>query len=91
MTIVTQDLELINYDKLSKIVMYSGELDNTEIFAIVGFESMSEDFESNTDIMLGVYNNSDECEEVINSLLEAISVGKAVYQMPEPAVEEVTA
>lgn len=43
MTIISQDYELINFDKLAKVTMYEGEVDGTTVYAIVGFESASSD------------------------------------------------
>ena len=84
MTIVNQDYELINYDKFAKISMYEGEVDGTTIYAIVAFESVPDDIDS------GIYNNAEECENVLLNLIEALNTGKPVYLMPEP-IEEVTA
>ena len=83
MTIVNQDYELINYDKFAKISMYEGEVDGTTIYAIVAFESVPDDIDSDNDTVLGIYNNAEECENVLLNL-------KPVYLMPEP-IEEVTA
>ena len=90
MTIVNQDYELINYDKFAKISMYDGEVDNTPVYAIVAFESATDDIDSDNDTVLGMYNNAKECENVLLNLIDALNTGKPVYQMPEP-VEEVTA
>lgn len=49
MTIVNQDYELINYDKFAKISMYEGEVDGTTIYAIVAFESVPDDIDSDND------------------------------------------
>lgn len=93
MTIVNQDYELINYDKFAKISMYEGEVDGTTIYAIVAFESVPDDIDSDNDTVLGIYNNTTECENVLLALIETLKVGKTVFQMPEPVIEskEVTA
>lgn len=94
MIILNQDLELVNFDKLAKISMFSGEIEDTTVYAIVAFESISDD--DNEDVMnpdalmLGIYNNESECSEVFLSLCEAIENGKNMYRMPEPANEGVT-
>lgn len=90
MTIVNQDYELINYDKFAKISMYEGEVDGTTIYAIVAFESVPDDIDSDNDTVLGIYNNAEECENVLLNLIEALNTGKPVYLMPEP-IEKVTA
>lgn len=90
MTIVNQDYELINYDKFAKISMYEGEVDGTTIYAIVAFESVPDDIDSDNDTVLGIYNNAEECENVLLNLIEALNTGKPVYLMPEP-IKEVTA
>lgn len=90
MTIVNQDYELINYDKFAKISMYEGEVDGTTIYAIVAFESVPDDIDSDNDTVLGIYNNAEECENVLLNLIEALNTDKPVYLMPEP-IEEVTA
>lgn len=90
MTIVNQDYELINYDKFAKISMYEGEVDGTTIYAIVAFESVPDDIDSDNDTVLGIYNNAEECENVLLNLIEALNTSKPVYLMPEP-IEEVTA
>lgn len=90
MTIVNQDYELINYDKFAKISMYEGEVDGTTIYAIVAFESVPDDIDSDNDTVLGIYNNAEECENVLLNLIEALNTGKPVYEMPEP-IKEVTA
>lgn len=90
MTIVNQDYELINYDKFAKISMYEGEVDGTTIYAIVAFESVPDDIDSDNDTVLGIYNNAEECENVLLNLIEALNTGKPVYEMPEP-IEKVTA
>ena len=90
MTIVNQDYELINYDKFAKISMYEGEVDGTTIYAIVAFESVPDDIDSDNDTVLGIYNNAEECENVLLNLIEALNTGKPVYEMPKP-IEEVTA
>lgn len=54
MTIVNQDYELINYDKFAKISMYEGEVDGTTIYAIVAFESVPDDIDSDNDTVLGI-------------------------------------
>lgn len=90
MTIVNQDYELINYDKFAKISMYEGEVDGTTIYAIVAFESVPDDIDSDNDTVLGIYNNAEECENVLLNLIEALNTGKPVYEMPEP-IEAVTA
>lgn len=95
MIILNQDLELVNFDRLAKVSIFSGEIENTTVYAIVAFESVSDD--DNEDVispgalMLGIYNNESECSEVFLSLCEAIENGKNMYRMPEPANEEVTA
>ena len=65
MTIVNQDYELINYDKFAKISMYEGEVDGTTIYAIVAFESVPDDIDSDNDTVLGIYNNAEECEKCL--------------------------
>lgn len=87
MTIVNQDYELINYDKFAKISMYEGEVDGTTIYAIVAFESVPDDIDSDNDTVLGIYNNAEECENVLLNLIEALNTGKPVYEMPEPVIE----
>ena len=95
MIILNQDLELVNFDRLAKVSIFSGEIENTTVYAIIAFESVSDD--DNEDVispdalMLGIYNNESECSEVFLSLCEAIENGKNMYRMPEPANEEVTA
>ena len=49
MIILNQDLELVNFDKLAKISMFSGEIEDTTVYAIVAFESISDD--DNEDVM----------------------------------------
>lgn len=94
MIILNQDLELVNFDRLAKVSIFSGEIENTTVYAIVAFESVSDD--DNEDVispdalMLGIYNNESECSEVFLSLCEAIENGKNMYRMPEPANEGVT-
>ncbi|WP_449078618.1 hypothetical protein [Ruminococcus sp.] len=94
MIILNQDLELVNFDRLAKVSIFSGEIENTTVYAIVAFESVSDD--DNEDaispdaLMLGIYNNESECSEVFLSLCEAIENGKNMYRMPEPANEGVT-
>lgn len=94
MIILNQDLELVNFDRLAKVSIFSGEIENTTVYSIVAFESVSDD--DNEDVispdalMLGIYNNESECSEVFLSLCEAIENGKNMYRMPEPANEGVT-
>ena len=61
MIILNQDLELVNFDNLAKISMFSGEIEDTTVYAIVAFESISDDDKDdvmNPDaLMLGFYNN----------------------------------
>ena len=94
MIILNQDLELVNFDRLAKVSIFSGEIENTTVYAIVAFESVSdddnEDVISPDTLMLGIYNNESECSEVFLSLCEAIENGKNMYRMPEPANEGVT-
>lgn len=71
MTIISQDYELINFDKLAKVTMYEGEVDGTTVYAIVGFESASSDdaeISGDSDTVLGIYNNTTECENVLLAL-----------------------
>ena len=85
MTIISQDYELINFDKLAKVTMYEGEVDGTTVYAIVGFESASsDDAEISGD---SDYNNTTECENVLLALIETLKAGKTVFQMPEPVIE----
>ncbi len=46
-----------------------------------------------SDTVLGIYNNTTECENVLLALIETLKAGKTVFQMPEPVIEskEVTA
>lgn len=94
MIILNQDLELVNFDRLAKVSIFSGEIENTTVYAIVAFESVfdddNEDVISPDALMLGIYNNESECSEVFLSLCEAIENGKNMYRMPEPANEGVT-
>ena len=83
MTIISQDYELINFDKLAKVTMYEGEVDGTTVYAIVGFESASSDDAE----ISGIYNNTTECENVLLALIETLKAGKTVFQMPEPVIE----
>ena len=90
MTIISQDYELINFDKLAKVTMYEGEVDGTTVYAIVGFESASSDdaeISGDSDTVLGIYNNTTECENVLLALIETLKAGKTVFQMPEPVIE----
>lgn len=87
MTIISQDYELINFDKYAKISMYEGEVDDTTVYAIVGFESTTADADSENDTVLGIYNNATECENVLLAFAEALNVGKPVFKMPEPLIE----
>ena len=73
MTIISQDYELINFDKLAKVTMYEGEVDGTTVYAIVGFESASSDdaeISGDSDTVLGIYNNTTECENVLLALID---------------------
>lgn len=90
MTIISQDYELINFDKLAKVTMYEGEVDGTTVYAIVRFESASSDdaeISGDSDTVLGIYNNTTECENVLLALIETLKAGKTVFQMPEPVIE----
>lgn len=87
MTIISQDYELINFDKFAKVTMYEGEVDDTTVYAIVGFESTTADADSENDTVLGIYNNTTECENVLLALIETLKAGKTVFQMPEPVIE----
>ena len=64
MTIISQDYELINFDKLAKVTMYEGEVDGTTVYAIVGFESASSDdaeISGDSDTVLGIYSAKMYC------------------------------
>lgn len=91
MTIISQDYELINFDKLAKVTMYEGEVDGTTVYAIVGFESASSDdaeISGDSDTVLGIYNNTTECENVLLALIETLKAGKRSFRCPNRSLSQ---
>ena len=100
MTIVTQDLELINYDSLKKICSYSGEVvtqnpkgepELTEIFIVVGYDTNAynmDDDEIGDAIQLGIYGSHDECTTVIEKMIDSIENSDRTFIMPSPYFSE---
>lgn len=88
MTIITQESELVNYNSLTRISTFSGEVEDTECFAIIGFpvDSKIEDDVTDGVIHLGIYNSEEECAEVINKFIEAIESEQKIFRMPDPVV-----
>lgn len=94
MTIITQDGDIVNYDNVKQISSFSGEVDKTNIFAILAFDINSQPIDILGDeitdgaIWLGMYNDEEECEKVIKALIAAIAGDSRIYQMPEPAMAD---
>lgn len=88
MTIITQESELVNYNTLTRISAYEGEIDNTACFAIIAFpmDSKVEDDITDGVIHLGIYNSEEECAKIINNLINAIENEQKTFRMPDPVV-----
>lgn len=88
MTIITQESELVNYNSLTRISTYEGEVDGTVCFAVIGFpmDSKIEDDVTDGVIHLGIYNSEEECADVINKFIEAIENEQKIFRMPNPVV-----
>ncbi len=90
MIIVTQEAELINFDKYAKIAPYIGDVDGTVIYAIACMPiNTIDDVDDDTSVILGVYNSEAEIDEVLNRLIGAFEIGDNLFNMPEPVTEEV--
>lgn len=91
MTIVTQDFELVNYDNVKQISIFTAEVDKTDVFAILAFDlnrSSADELDDIGAIYLGIYNDKEECDKVIDSLIAAIAGDSRIFQMPEAALTE---
>lgn len=93
MTIITQDGNLVNYDNVKQISAFAGEVDKTDIFAILAFDLNSKSVDdlsgeiTDGAIWLGMYNDAEECDKVLAGLIAAFAADSRIYQMPEPAAE----
>lgn len=89
MTIVTQEGELVNYNNVRNIATYTGKVEDTDVAAIIAFDVngtiINEEIADGA-IQLGVYNDIDECDAVMNTLIAAIAGDSRIFKMPEPKV-----
>ncbi len=88
MYIITQESDIVNFDKLLRISAFTSDIDNTQTFAIVACNDFSEEPLISDVCILGVYNDITECEEVITALKDSLEKGSPVFVMPEPVVKE---
>lgn len=92
MTIISQNTDIINYDNIIQISVFSSEVEGTQIFSIVAFDSNSKGSVDEVDVedvlTLGVYNSDDECYAVLSALIQTIDEFRNVYRMPAPGFSE---
>lgn len=88
MTIITQESELVNYNALTRISIYTGEIEDTECYAIIAFsvDSKVEDDITDGAIYLGIYNSEEECSAVIDKFITALESEEKTFRMPYPAI-----
>ena len=85
MVIITQIQEIINFSQLKRISPYVGQVDDLDVFAIIGFDKLSNDDDLDSDgaVQLGIYDTENECSDVYDKLTAAIRAGNKVFVMPE--------
>lgn len=86
MIIITQDNELVVFENMKTISTYSGTVENTEIFAVVASDEISDEVNDKNAVWLGIYNDKDECDTAINMLIDAIADEHKIFQMPNAKV-----
>ena len=95
MTIVTQENDLINYDAIKLVSIYTGtftdddENEEKEIYTLLAFDNNCEvgsdlDEVVESAIQLGVFDNPQKCNEVLNGLIGSIVDGKPLFRIPQP-------
>ncbi len=95
MTIVTQENDLINYDAIKIVSLYTGTYtdDRTEeeknIYTLLAFDYNCEvgaDLDEAVDsaIQLGAFSDFKICNEVLNNLIASIVDGKPLFRIPQP-------
>lgn len=91
MTILTQNLELVNFDRVSYITVWAGLVEDTEAWTVIALDALppfnDQAGEYSPSIQLGIYDTEEDCFEIINSLKAAIAAGKNIFEMPEPTDE----
>lgn len=81
MIIITQDNELVVLQNMKTISAYIGTVDNTEIYAVLASDTISDEANDNA-VWLGMYNSKDECDNAISLLVNAIAAQDNIFQMP---------
>ncbi len=94
MTIVTQENDLINYDAIKLVSIYTGtysddEVEEKEVYTLLAFDLNCEigaDIDDAVDsaIQLGAFTDLQKCNDVLKGLISSIVDGKPVFRVPQP-------
>lgn len=99
MTIVTQENELINYNAIKRIAIFTANVEDETssqdedmiVYTIVAFDLNSDTGDEVVDgaIQLGVFDTENECLTALQMLISSIEKGVNIFQMPTPQWSEV--
>lgn len=95
MTIVTQEKDLVNYDLIKYVSVYTGTYKNDEgepieqdFYTLLAFDSNCEvgadSIEEAGAIQLGVFDTSRICNDVLNAMITSINNNKPIFRVPQP-------
>lgn len=94
MTIVTQENDLINYDAIKLVSIYTGTFsddgeEEKEVYTLLAFDFNCEvgpdpDDAVDSAIQLGAFTDMQKCNEVLNGLISSIVEGKNLFRVPQP-------
>lgn len=90
MIILTQDGDIVNFDNITSISTFSGEIENEEVYCLLAISpDMSYDNENRDDIInnaiqLGVYQTIEECEKANQEIIKCIAENVKICKIPDP-------
>ena len=94
MTIVTQENDLINYDAIKLVSIYTGTFsddgeEEKEVYTLLAFDNNCEvgsdlDEAVESAIQLGAFTDLQKCNEVLKGLIGSIVDGKPLFRVPQP-------
>lgn len=88
MIILTQNGEIVNFDNITTITSFSGQIEDEQVFCLLALSpdinDISDDDIINKAIQLGVYDTIEECENASQEIIKCIAENARICQMPDP-------
>lgn len=91
MIILTQNGEIVNFDNITSITSFSGQIEDEQVFCLLALSpdidnDISDDDICNKAIQLAVYSTIEECEQASQEIIKCIAENARICQIPDPII-----